>query len=436
MNIGKKISLVVSLLLVAVLTVSYSLYSLTELVQAQTPPTNLITNGGFESGFTGWTAGSGATILTTDKVEGAQSAHLVGIQSAASVTKNITLATNTTYKVTMWLKINSITCQVQGSSQCWGYFHPILQNWNGLTGDTGTIDALDLNSRPASTWFKESFVFSTTNSASGQLFIGPYAGTDLKFDVEVDDVEIFVNPTTNIPPTVSISTSTPNPTSIPASVPFSSTFNDVDGSIKYFSWDFGDGGHSNVQNPTHTYVGNGTYNASLTVVDDAGASATASTQVTVNDPNYPTLTVSSPSQTNLTTTSPTVSISGTATGGAGTAIAKIQWSTDRDDRIGTATGTNNWSFTLDLTGYGGRNRILLDAYDTNGKVAHKDLIISYNPGNIVTVANGAAGVTQAKNSVEQYDKFEATFTLTGGMYSNPYFPYDTNTPVGMVSCRQ
>jgi PKD repeat protein len=55
---------------------------------------------------------------------------------------------------------------------------------------------------------------------------------------------------------------------------FTDKSKDDDGIIVSRQWDFGDGGSSTEQNPTHTYAEQGHYNVHLTVTDDDGASAT------------------------------------------------------------------------------------------------------------------------------------------------------------------
>jgi PKD repeat protein len=55
---------------------------------------------------------------------------------------------------------------------------------------------------------------------------------------------------------------------------FTDNSKDDDGTIVSRQWDFGDGGSSTEQNPTHTYDTPGHYNVQLTVTDDDGASAT------------------------------------------------------------------------------------------------------------------------------------------------------------------
>ena len=60
------------------------------------------------------------------------------------------------------------------------------------------------------------------------------------------------------------------------------TFTDTSGGPPTsWSWDFGDGGTSSSQNPTHSYTASGTYTASLTVSNSAGSSSTSHT-VTVS----------------------------------------------------------------------------------------------------------------------------------------------------------
>lgn len=75
---------------------------------------------------------------------------------------------------------------------------------------------------------------------------------------------------------------------IPLSIAFSSArSSDSDGSIISVSWDFGDGTTSSLANPEHTYTAAGSYMATLVVVDDKGASSSASVQIVATEPIPP-----------------------------------------------------------------------------------------------------------------------------------------------------
>ncbi len=88
-------------------------------------------------------------------------------------------------------------------------------------------------------------------------------------------------PPTNVVP-VAVANG-PYSANVGSAVAFSSSGSrDPDGSIRSYSWTFGDGRSSTAANPTHTYTTAGSYSVRLTVTDNQGAtnSATATANIT------------------------------------------------------------------------------------------------------------------------------------------------------------
>ncbi len=85
-------------------------------------------------------------------------------------------------------------------------------------------------------------------------------------------------PPVNDPPTAEFTHTTNN-----LMADFTDASTDTDGTIVSWSWNFGDGGTSSAQNPSHTYAAAGTYSASLTVTDNEGATDSVSHDVTVSE---------------------------------------------------------------------------------------------------------------------------------------------------------
>ncbi|MBB5872547.1 glucose/arabinose dehydrogenase [Allocatelliglobosispora scoriae] len=80
----------------------------------------------------------------------------------------------------------------------------------------------------------------------------------------------------------------------PLTVAFSSAgSSDPEGGALTYAWNFGDGTTSTAANPSKTYTANGQYNATLTVRDPQGATASSSVIITVGN-NAPVVTVQLP----------------------------------------------------------------------------------------------------------------------------------------------
>ena len=113
-------------------------------------------------------------------------------------------------------------------------------------------------------------IVTSSNTTNNNLLYSPPTG--------------FGPPSANTPPTASFSKSCTGLTCT-----FTDLSTDADGSIASRSWDFGDGGNSTAQNPSHTFGAAGTYTVSLTVTDNDGATGSTSQAVAVTNPPIPTI---------------------------------------------------------------------------------------------------------------------------------------------------
>ena len=86
----------------------------------------------------------------------------------------------------------------------------------------------------------------------------------------------------NVPPTADFTFSPTSPTDL-NNIQFTNTSTDADGTITSWSWEFGDGATSSIENPTHQYTDDGTYLVNLTVADNDGARNSASKDIVVSN---------------------------------------------------------------------------------------------------------------------------------------------------------
>ena len=99
----------------------------------------------------------------------------------------------------------------------------------------------------------------------------------------------------NIPPSLRVK---PNPRegTAPLTVQFSASATDEDGRISSLVWSFGDGSKSTKVNPRHTFNAPGKYTATLTAVDDKGATSRRNLVITVNPNKLPQIKIASPAK--------------------------------------------------------------------------------------------------------------------------------------------
>lgn len=132
--------------------------------------------------------------------------------------------------------------------------NPTHWNWEV---DDGTQQQLSNQQNP-------SLVLSRPGTYTVTLMVRNANGVNAV--TRTDYITVFASPTVQL--SADIRTGC-----LPAQVQFTGTATTSTGSIDSWSWNFGDGSTSNVQNPAHTYTTAGWYNVSLTVTSSSGCSA-------------------------------------------------------------------------------------------------------------------------------------------------------------------
>jgi PKD repeat protein len=141
--------------------------------------------------------------------------------------------------------------------------------------------------------------------ASDGSYTATLTVTDSQLDTAVDTASVSIS-------TSSVAAEAGGPYSGTICDPISFTGGAAGGCPPYtFSWDFGDGGSSTLQNPTYQYSSDGSYTATFTVTDDKGGSDTDTASVTVSTPGL----VASADGPDNGCTGESVSFTGGATGG-------------------------------------------------------------------------------------------------------------------------
>ena len=137
-----------------------------------------------------------------------------------------------------------------------------------------------------------------------------------------------------------------------------STSSDPDGSIKTYSWNFGDGSAAGTgSTPSHTYAATGTYTATLTITDSSGQTAIVPRTVVVDEAPSASFTISP----NPGKTGSLVGFSGGASSDSDGTIESYSWDFGDGSKLGNgATPTHEYAtlgtyeVKLTVTDNGGR----------------------------------------------------------------------------------
>ncbi|HEY4020179.1 MAG TPA: PKD domain-containing protein [Pseudonocardiaceae bacterium] len=218
-------------------------------------------------------------------------------------------------------------------------------------------------------------------------------------------------------PLTAAASATPTTGNAPLAVNF--TGSAQGGTAPYtYSWNFGDGGTSTTQNPSHTYANAGTYTAQLTVTDSANpaVTATANATVTVSAVGNP-LTASASATPTSGQIPVNVSFTGTATGGT----PPYSYSWNFGD--GTTSTVQNPTHTYNTVGTFNAS---LTVTDSSGKTASSSVSISADP--VAGTAPGAPTALAAAGGNSQVALNWQAPANSGGVNITSYRVYRGTSP--------
>jgi flagellin-like protein len=155
-------------------------------------------------------------------------------------------------------------------------------------------------------------------------------------------------------PISSFTMSTSNP-AVGQSVTFADTSTKGDGTINQWSWNFGDGQTSSVQNPSHSYATLGAKTVTLTVTDTNSRTATTTHSLTVGDYASPTASFT------WTANNLAITFTDTSTAGSGT-ITSRAWNFGDSGTSNAQNPTHSYSTP-------GQKTVTLTVTDSNGKTS-------------------------------------------------------------------
>lgn len=176
---------------------------------------------------------------------------------------------------------------------------------------------------------------------------------------------------------------------------FTDTSTDSDGSVVAWSWAFGGDGTSTAQNPGHTFSTDGTFNVSLTVTDNTGATGTTSQNVTVS---------SGGSGATMHIEDITTAL---VRGSGGTGFVEATFLIHDESGMPVSGATVNGTFGGDLAGTGS------GVTDANGEVVLESSVFTSRPFDLGICAN---------------DVTHGSLNYDSGQNSDPGFACATTAP--------
>lgn len=229
---------------------------------------NMVTNGDFEDGLSGWDVSTyGEASITAVKPSGNfyYSAYFYMVTTSDGANAELSQEVDLTYVDTLTFKTSDITFSGGATSSRLVVYvgNTAVASYSVAQIDDESTKSIDVSSYSG---------YQTISFYS-------YVGTGFTLKYYLDDVQAI--DTSSVPTLNSISAS-PASTNIGQSVSFTASYTAGNPAGTYFYWNFGDGTSSETTaTTTHTYNSVGTYTVTCYAVNSAGFSNSKTTTVTI-----------------------------------------------------------------------------------------------------------------------------------------------------------
>lgn len=397
----------------AVFTSIAYIFLIAELAFTQSPPQNLLINGGFEIGFNGWS--SSAILDSTIKYSGNYSARFTNSQGMINQLVNV--QPNTHYKVTFWIYLqNNFSGSDWGGALC----EVTNYNWTPL----GSSIFINPENRQKNKWLQFAIHFNSGSSSTVRLAIGFFGGSGWSASFNIDDVKLFRKNETNILPVITNFVVNPVSGNAPLNVNMSVAGYDLDGAVEGYYFQTSDGAYYEGEQVNHTFFNGGNHSITAFLRDDDGGIVSAVQNVSVSGSQTFSIQLTSPFQGDYFETDQVqLNIQGTVS----SSPSEFLWFNEKNHQSGfLSSGGNNFSFNLPLKF--GKNEVVLQAKLPTDIFYKKEFTVFRKP---IGYSGPVLGdVTFSSTQLGTFEKLEIEFDLNS-IADNYWFPYEENLPLNL-----
>lgn len=379
---------------------------------------DLLVNGGFEQGATGWDGwGSLVRVEQGGAAEGEAYAHF---QDVAGIEQGpVAVRPGTAYVLSLWVRIDAM------SGSDWGGIRVAVSEFDwSFTHEVPSITPL---THTVGRWHRVVLRFT---SRTGMIRVHPgfFGGKGWVVSFSMDGFSLMEDAAANIPPVIDNVEVMPGEGAAPLVVRFSIEASDADGSIQHVHVEPGDGSIIGGEfSFTHTFETPGAYIARFTVVDDEGATDTASRRIVVTGDGKVPLRIVHPIAEG-DTAFVTGSVAQPILGWCGEVVDEVFWINTRNMRSGFAEVKRDTFFIDSVPLLPGGNTIEVQAMTRDGAPALLRLRVECRPPGFTgpRIENLEADAT----TVSRHQRLTMRFDVVT-VAENPFLPFDDQLPHGL-----